>query len=244
MTVIEPAAGTDESSWTSWAAPSAWPRLDVAALARHSVVVLAAHPDDEVLGVGGLLARLAGVGSSVRIVWATDGEASHPGAPADVVRRLAQVRRLESARASDILGLGRAPRVHLGLPDGGLTDDDATLPRLLAGHVGPDDVVLAPWSGDGHPDHESCGRAAAAVSDRVLEYPIWAWHWGVPDDPRMPWSRALRIDLDDDAQRRKAKAVACFASQIRPLGSADCERAVLPARVLAHFRRDYEVVLR
>jgi LmbE family N-acetylglucosaminyl deacetylase len=243
MTVIEPLAGTDETVWSSWPAPGGWPELDLAALADASVVVLAAHPDDEVLGVGGLLARLAGLGADLRLVWATDGEASHPCSTAPVVARLGAVRRSESALAAERLGLAAAPRRHLGLRDGRLAGDEDRLTDLVAAEVAGADVVLAPWSGDGHPDHEACGRAARRVASAVLEYPVWTWHWAEPDDARVPWSRARRVDLDADAAARKAAAVGCFRTQVAAIGPAAADAAVLPDRVLAHFRRDHEVVL-
>ena len=120
--------------------------------------------------------------------------------------------------------------------------EDALLARL-AELIGRDDVLLAPWAGDGHPDHEACGRAARSVAETVLEYPVWAWHWAVPDDTRVPWERARRVDLDADAQDRKAAAVRCFGSQVDPIGPDPADGPVLPPRVLAHFRRSHEVVL-
>jgi LmbE family N-acetylglucosaminyl deacetylase len=243
VTVIEPSAGTDETVWRDWPAPAAWPELDLAALAHQTVVVLAAHPDDEVLGVGGLLARLAVLGADLRLVWATDGEASHPWSTAPVVARLGAVRRSESALAAERLGLAAAPRRHLGLRDGRLTAAEDRLTDLLAAEVAEADVVLAPWSGDGHPDHEACGRAARRVAAAVLEYPVWAWHWAEPDDPRVPWSQVRRIELDSDTLVRKAAAVGCFRTQVAAIGPAPADAAVLPDRVLAHFRRDHEVVL-
>ena len=60
------------------------PVLDLPALAQRyaQVLVLSAHPDDETLGVGGLLADLADAGAAVSVLVATDGERSHPtGAP-------------------------------------------------------------------------------------------------------------------------------------------------------------------
>jgi hypothetical protein len=77
----------------------------------------------------------------------------------------------------------------------------------------------------------------------MLEYPVWAWHWAAPDDDRVPWGRARRVDLDASVRVRKAAAVECFRSQVQPIGPAPEDRAVLPDRVLAHFRRDHEVVL-
>jgi LmbE family N-acetylglucosaminyl deacetylase len=113
----------------------------------------------------------------------------------------------------------------------------------LVAEVGDADVVLAPWSGDGHPDHEACGRAAGRTTAAVLEYPVWTWHWAEPDDVRVPWSRARRVDLDADTAARKAAAVGCFRTQVAPIGPGPADAAVLPDRVLAHFRRDHEVVL-
>jgi GlcNAc-PI de-N-acetylase len=73
--------GSSHEAWASWsdlrellpADPSAWP----------SVVVVAAHPDDEVLGVGGTIAILAAAGARLRLIAVTDGEGSHPGCRTD-----------------------------------------------------------------------------------------------------------------------------------------------------------------
>jgi LmbE family N-acetylglucosaminyl deacetylase len=244
VTRIEPARGTDEASWAGWCATAGWPRLDPAVLAETPVVVLAAHPDDEVLGVGGLVSLLAAAGARLRFVWATDGEASHPGSTAPAVATLAATRRAESAAALSRLGAGLAPRTRLGLPDGGVTAREHDLVRRLRAVVDAGDLVLAPYRGDAHPDHEACGRAARAVAARVLEYPVWAWHWARPGDARVPWERAARVDLPEEARAAKAAAVACFRSQVLPIGPEPGDGPVLPQRVLAHFARDFEVVLR
>jgi len=65
----------------------------------------------------------------------------------------------------------------------------ATWVDRLTEHIGDGRGVLlvAPWRHDGHPDHpdhEAAGRAAAAVATRtgarLLEYPLWFWHWAEP----------------------------------------------------------------
>ena len=240
---IEPLLGTDEAQWREWAAPAGWEALDASSLAARRVVVLASHPDDEVLGVGGLVCLLAAAGARVCFVWATDGEASHPGSSAPGVRRLAATRRAESAAALERLDVGTAGRVRLELPDGGLAERQDDLERRLRCVTGPEDVMIAPWSGDAHPDHEACGRAAAAVATTVLEYPVWAWHWARPGDERVPWERARRVDLPVEVRARKAAAVGCFASQVRPIGPEPADGPVLSPGMLAHFARDHEVVL-
>jgi len=243
---IEPLLGTPEADWERWSASAraGWPELDLDALLGQPIVVLAAHPDDEVLGAGGLVSLLASAGAHLRFVWATDGEASHPGSSAAGVRGLAGTRRAESAAALDRLGAAAASRVRLELPDGGLAQREDDLVRRLRCVTGPDDLVITPWRGDAHPDHDACGRAAAAVTSRLMEYPVWAWHWARPDDDRVPWDRAVRVDLPAGVRARKAAAVSCFASQVRSLGPEPTDGPVLPPGVLAHFARDYEVFFR
>jgi N-acetylglucosamine malate deacetylase 1 len=75
------------------------------------VLVLAAHPDDEVLGMGGTIALHADQGDRVRIVCVTDGSSTqYPDDPA----RRAQ-KEDEACRAAAELGI--SDYVHLDLPD-------------------------------------------------------------------------------------------------------------------------------
>ena len=135
-----------------------------------------------------------------------------------------------------------SPR-RLGHPDGGVDQEalSAYLTRLLV----PGRWCLSTWRGDGHPDHEAVGRAAAtacaATGARLVEYPIWLWHWARPGDARVPWDRARVVPLPDRARAAKAAAVAEFASQIQPLGPDPADAAILPPAVLARFQRPMEV---
>ncbi|MFE9690619.1 PIG-L deacetylase family protein [Micromonospora sp. NPDC005806] len=228
--------GTDESLWRSWPTIATWPELP---LPTAAPLVVAPHPDDEVLGVGGLL-NLAG---AAEVVAVTDGEASHPDSAVHRLEDLASIRRAETAEA--LLRLGLRADVHrLGHPDGDI-DEDA-LAAQLAERLTAGRWCLATWASDGHPDHEAAGRAAAAACRAtnavLLEYPIWAWHWAEPGDARVPWHRAHRVDLPGEAQAAKARAVAAFRSQIAALGPGPGDGPVLPPSVLAKFARPYEVV--
>jgi LmbE family N-acetylglucosaminyl deacetylase len=237
VTVIE-GAGTDDTRWRSWPAVADWPALTVDP--PGPPLVVAPHPDDEVLGVGGLLAMLR----DAEVVAVTDGEASHPDSTVHTPARLAAIRRDETGEALRRLRVGGPPVVHLGQPDGGIDEDAVAL--ALEALLTPGRWCLATWREDGHPDHEAVGRAAAracaATGGRLLEYPIWAWHWACPDDPRVPWDRARRIELPPAAEAAKAAAIAAFPSQIAPLGPAPADAAILPPHVLARFRRSFEVV--
>lgn len=241
MTAIN-GAGTTEQVWRPFLDRLRLPVLELAPPPRRAVVV-APHPDDEVLAVGGLLVQLQAAGAALDLVAVTDGESSHPGgsiAPLELAAR----RRVETEAALDLLGLD-IEVARLGLPDGGR--ESLEQPVLEALRLSPGDWLLGPWAGDGHPDHEAVGRAcaAAAVRDgaRLLAYPVWAWHWSHPDDPTVPWERAHVVEFADEAQARKARAVAAFRTQVEPLGPKPEDAPVLPPHVLQRFARPYEVVL-
>ncbi len=234
-------SGTAETSWRPFLDELRMPLLDIASTPPH-VVVVAPHPDDEVLGAGGLMALCSAGGARVDVVAVTDGEASHPGGSV-IPRDLAQRRVAETDEALTALGVPAVVR-RLRLPDGG--SDLLEEPVVAALHVEPGSWLIGPWAGDGHPDHEAVGRACRRVAQRdgarLLSYPVWAWHWAELGDPRLPWERARRVELSSDLRVAKARAVDAFATQIRPLGPSDADAPVLTPSVLDRFARGFEVV--
>jgi LmbE family N-acetylglucosaminyl deacetylase len=229
--------GTAEETWATWAALKHPPAADPSGW--RSAVIVAAHPDDEVLGVGGTMAMLSAAGARLRLIAVTDGEASHPGADPNV---LARARTAESAAALGVLGVRDIDVIRLRLPDTGLTarEDEmsARLRELCAGFA----VCLAPWEADAHADHEAAGRAARRVGQQVLNYPIWMWHWAEPADRRVPWQRACQVRLPPEVATRKRMAIAAFTSQLADRDGAP--GPVLPPGIVAHFTRGQEVLFR
>lgn len=229
--------GTPEAAWQ--------PLLRAAArvtLPDLPVLVVAAHPDDETLGAGGLIHRAGVAGRAVRILVASDGEASHPRSSTHTPARLAARRRKEVTAAVAELAPG-ATVCFLGLPDGGLDGHEPQLVSAVAAELAGPALVVAPWRADGHPDHAATARAAqtacAGRPDTVLwQYPIWAWHWG---DPARPAFDPLgRLDLDAAELRAKDAALARYTSQHHDLSGLPGDEAILSGAVLAHFRRDTE----
>ncbi len=209
------------------------------------LVVLAAHPDDETLGVGGLLHAAARAGLDVQVVVASDGRASHPDSPSHSPDQLAVRRSAELAAAVGRLA-PQASIVELGLPDGHLTEHVGDIAAGLARILGPDTDcwLLSTWRSDGHPDHTACGVAAQQVTaartrTRWWEYPVWLWHAGDPAALRDQLAREVRrFDLDPADQQARAQALAAYRSQLAPLSPAPGDEAVLPPAVLAHVERD------
>jgi LmbE family N-acetylglucosaminyl deacetylase len=197
--------------------------------------VVAPHPDDEVLGPGGTLALLAEAGADIVHVAVTDGEASHPGCE-DLLRRM---RPRESALAAVRLGAVPSTVHRLSHPDGHIEQTRLTTELTRVINVG--DLVIAPWSCDGHPDHDRTGVAALTAARRrgadAIAYLVWTWHWATPAT-KLPWNRACRVDLEPELARRKRRATDCFTTQIAG------PKPILPVAVLDRLTRPFEVFLR
>jgi LmbE family N-acetylglucosaminyl deacetylase len=184
----------------------------------NRLVAVAPHPDDEVLGMGGMLSMHAAQGGRCAIVAVTDGEASHADVAGVDPTGLAKRRRHESAEGLCHLRLQQAACFRLGLPDGQVAANEPRLVERLAALLRPDDTVLCTWRHDGHPDHDASARAAATacrrVGSRLFEVPIWMWHWAEPGDRRVPWERLRGVPLRCRTVHDKQLALSAHASQL------------------------------
>jgi LmbE family N-acetylglucosaminyl deacetylase len=225
-------AGTPESYWQTELANA--PVLEVPA---GPVVVVAAHPDDETFGAGGLIHSCAREGHPVAIITVTDGE----GARSDLDRP-GTVRRRELRAALSCLSERYIPWHRLGIPDGNIALHELTVERAIKTRLPPEATLIAPFELDGHPDHEAVARICMDLGKRrnvpVLRYPIWAWHHSSPG----AWQGGefVRFPLNAGARRAKSRAIRCFASQL----DNRYTHAVMPEHVLGYFSRPYEAFLR
>lgn len=150
-------------SASGWLAQPGSPPGTTTTVEARSALVIAPHFDDEVLGCGGLVARLTAEGASVRVVFCSDGG----GDTTEVQRRRATSarRREEARRVAAVLDLGGVD--ELGLPDGALAQHvepmAAGIRRLLLQHR--PQLVLVPSPLEVSADH----RAAFGAFHRALE---------------------------------------------------------------------------
>ncbi|MCB8835087.1 PIG-L family deacetylase, partial [Escherichia coli] len=97
--------------------------------------MIAPHPDDEVIGAAGLIARLRRHGARVRVAVVTDGAASHRGSRQWPRARLVAARQRESLHALRRLGIVAGDVSFLNLPDGQLPSIPGRCYRALRRQV-------------------------------------------------------------------------------------------------------------
>jgi len=174
-------------------------------LGTGPVLVLAAHPDDEVFGCGGAIMRHVAAGDPVTVIILTDGGGFHADGP-EREAYIAQ-RRQESSAAATILGYGQP--LFWEYRDRELNDSEALRQRLyavvMATHA---HWLYAPSPSEIHPDHRQLGLATLAVVHRLSGTLMLAFYEiGAP----LPPNRLLDIS---DLSERKHQAMACFPSQL------------------------------
>lgn len=205
----------------------------------QSVALVVAHPDDETVGLGSRLRRMA----DLRVVHLTDG------APRDLVdarmngyddwRAYAEARARELDCALSALGAGDARRFAYALPDQqSIHHVVAAARRLCTDLDGVDLVVTHPYE-HGHPDHDCCAMATRLACDwlrgqgrapTILEFASYhlAYGKGVPG---YFWSEPgrteVQMEMSEDDLRRKKAAVACHRTQLRLLARYPIEREIV-----------------
>jgi LmbE family N-acetylglucosaminyl deacetylase len=219
--------GTAESVWRA-----ALDTMPTWAPATGRLLIVSPHPDDEVLGAGGLIRQWACTAGPVTLLSITDGEGAYPD-----WQGLDRVRRAELDRALAMLCGSSLIRVNLAVPDGRVREHTRILRAALEALADDDTTLIAPYESDGHPDHDAAGKVccefAQAAGRALARYPIWAWHHSSPAGMTGGWGR---FPLEPQTRRAKAAAARCFVSQLRP----DRRTPIVPEHVMAYFSRPYE----
>lgn len=202
-----------------------------------SILIIAAHPDDEILGCGGTMARFAAEGAEVNVIFAADGETSRASASTGDIEL-----RKEAARAACKVVGAREP-IFLGLPDNQLD----TLPLLTVVQKLEEGVkafqplaVYTHHAGDLNIDHQIVARAVLTVfrpqpgsrSPAIYGFEVMSSsHW-LPDDHAPEFFPRRYVDVSAVFES-KIRALNAYSAEMRPSPHARSTEALI---ALAQFR--------
>jgi bacillithiol biosynthesis deacetylase BshB1 len=179
-----------------------------------SFLVIGPHPDDQELGMGGTIAKLAKQGHKVHLVDMTNGEPTPRGDPV--------TRAAEAAAAAKVLGV---ERTLLGLKNREVQHTLEARYQLAALiRVHRPNVLFVPYGVDAHPDHTAVTRIAEdARFDAKLTkstIPGEPWH---PKRIIYYFCTHLRLNINPtfcidvaDMREKKIQALNCYATQMSP----------------------------
>ncbi len=148
---------------------------------RGKVLVLAPHPDDEIIGLGGALAQHVVQEDEIKIIYLTDGSLGFP----DNIRptsseknAMAKRREAEAKEAAEVLGLKDLN--FWRFKDGSLVANKTTIKlmqNILLSYK--PEIVYCPFPLDSHHDHQETAKIlyeALRLSDskaKVFCYEVW-----------------------------------------------------------------------
>lgn len=193
-------------------------------------VVVAAHPDDEILGIGGTMAKFADAGLEVTVIIVCQGRPQS-----------AQPVEVAALQASDVLGVRDVRLFHypnLQLDTTPLIGLTQKIEAVLA-EVSPS-VVFTHHYGDVNRDHQRCFEAVLAAVRPVHGFPPPAlicfetpssseWSEGAPNRAFFP---NLYVNISDTF-RRKMKSLRAYHMEMREYPHP---RSYLGVQVLAQKR--------
>ena len=166
-------------------------------------LVLAPHPDDEVLGCAGAIMRHVERSDPVKVVVLTDGAFGAGNRQAEVTRR----REAESREAGKILGYGEPE--FWRIPDRGLAgwqELSGELTRVI-NEFSPEWVYIPSWW-EIHPDHVAVARGVTdALRQGFISARLAMYEVGMPLQPN------CLLDITELLERKRV-AIACFGSQL------------------------------
>ncbi|HON72676.1 MAG TPA: PIG-L family deacetylase [bacterium] len=180
------------------------------------ILVFSAHPDDEILGVGGTIAKLSKSGKEVYVVTFAIGETSYSSI--EMKEKMRELRLKEAEECNKVLGIKE--RIILYKPNQGITNDRETYQECvkIIRKYKPD-VIFTHYKEDKHRDH----RAVWEITDEAR----WKAAENVLADFGTPWYTqelyyyevielftypSLLIDITDTLER-KVEAMKTQSSQ-------------------------------
>ena len=218
----------------------------------NSIMIVAPHPDDEIIGLGGYVIGQVRSGKRITIVYLTNGEKSLQDIDPEVVAR---ERKSLTLTVLAKLGISTKNVVWLSLPDGGIPRYNSTgfnksvmLLEKLVSKVSPDAVFvthpLETWPYDHVAAFELAEAAIGKSSIHCDIFGYWVWLWysmPLKHVALIDWNAVYRIPLHNIMQEKR-EMMNVYLKPLAPDGRP--WSGILPRAMKKAFQYPYEVVAR
>lgn len=204
-----------------------------------SVLAVVAHPDDEVIGPGGTLARHAAAGEDVEVLILADGKSSRCS---PISANVLEASHRETQAAAEVLGIRRSTRLDLHdqrLDAYELLDLVGMISRILD-ELTPH-VVYTHHAGDLNLDHELTARACMIACRPQASSVEWILAFSTLSSTeagyasRPPFLPSVFVDIDSTLEQKVA-AMSCYDSELHePPHPRSVEALRAQARVYGAF---------
>ncbi len=171
----------------------------------QNVLVLAPHFDDETIGCGGTIRKHILRGNRVCVVYVTDGREGIPEVRDK--KKVAEIRREESKRAMEILGVKDIYYLDEIDMAKGIKENSITELSKIIDQIKPD-LIYLPWFLDNHVDHVKTNELLRRVYETAgREFNVCAYEVWTPLVPN------IVVDITGTVELKK-EALSCFKSQL------------------------------
>ena len=182
-------------------------------------LILAPHPDDEVFGCGGLIARMVAMGQSPYIVILSGGGASHADCCDISKKSIVEERRKLTREALLMLNFPLENLFEFDFQDGRISEkNEAEIEKLkkLVNELQPANI-LVPHKGEGWPDHLAAREIGLTFEDANLyEYCVWMWYY---HQKILNWQNGRILRLSDEQRDQKRAAIKSYVEPKAPCGN-------------------------
>lgn len=183
-------------------------------------VIIAPHPDDEVIGCAGLIQELVKRGTPPHVIVMTGGEGAHRGCCELEKSEIIVERRKLTMEVAKTLGLSESYICFLDYPDEYIAQNCSETEKLkeILIRLSPKAIFIPHW-GEGMPDHI---QTAEIIKDlmkdtqiSIYEYCVWMWYYNVWN---LDYKNSYIVKMNKTMHERKLRAIEQYITPLAPCG--------------------------
>ena len=187
----------------------------------NRILIVAPHPDDEVIGCSGLIQQAIIEEKEIFVCILTGGEGSHRNCCNIKAQDLIDNRRKLAKSIDGELGIPDNHLFFLNFPDGDIVskvNDYLELERVIS-EIQPDSIYIPHQKGEGWSDHIQAGNIVKSIIANspiaLYEYCVWFWYYNVWN---LNWRQSFLLKMNKLSSLKKTNSIDNYTRPLAPCG--------------------------